>query len=232
MTTKTWDGSDGHWRDSNHWIPAGVPQNGDSVVIREGTVHGTLLNLSSNPIDIGSDHPVSDPQLDLNTAVLGDVSVFDESARTGPYHTRYADISVSGGVAENGHLAIGNLAPEGVGIPGDLDLTIADYSVFALTGSALEQASSSFVASGASHSAFANFGSFTDIGGKADFAVPVIGSGSFTVERSKFPSGTLTFEGSVSAGQAVNVNEGGSLALDQPLRFSARSRNGLGRRCC
>ncbi len=73
--------------------------------------------------------------------------------------------------------------------------------------------------SGGPHSAFSQRRTFADIGGTADFAVPVTGSGTFDVSRGKFVAGTLTFEDGVSAGEHVNLNTNSTLNLDRPLQF-------------
>jgi hypothetical protein len=220
VAQKTWDGSNSNFGNARHWNPAGVPQGGDTAIVRAGTMHAKSMDLSSVTFDVGSDQPVNDPELVLRNAVLDNVTVHAPSGPpSGSHPTRYADIAASGLVVETGTLGVGTTDPTGTGVPGDLEINLSRNATFDLTGQALEQGSSSLKVSGGPHSAFSNDGRFTDIGGTADFAVPVTGSGTFDVSRGKFVAGTPTFEDGVSAGEHVNLNTNSTLNLDRPLQF-------------
>ncbi len=220
MTARTWDGSNSNFGNATHWTPSGAPHPGDTAIIKSGVVHASSADSSSVTIDVGSDQPLSSPDLVLQDVNLGTVSLHAPSGpASGPYPTRYAAFAVSGHVVESGSLAIGTTDPAAIGIPGSLRIGLSPNASFVLTGSALEQGSSSVTVSGGAHSAFVNDGRFTDIGGTADFAVPVSGSGTFDLSRGKFAAAHVTFESGVSAGEHVNVHSSSTLTLDQPSKF-------------
>ncbi len=168
MASKVWDGSDSNFRNGKHWTPAGAPGSGDTAIIGAGTVHASGVDISSVSIDIGSEQPVNDPKLALRDVVLGDVTVHGPSGPNfGAHPTLYADLTVSGLVVDKGTLAVGETDPTGAGVPGDVEVDLANSARFVLTGRILEQTASSFTVSGQAHSSFVNDGSFTDIGGSA-----------------------------------------------------------------
>jgi hypothetical protein len=230
-TQHIWFGGIGNFNHPNDWSPKGVPKSGDSATITAGTVRASNGSLAGIDINIGSKVPDGDPILALRNETVGDVQVMTMEAmpEEDPDPTRYADITVAGKVTAAGAIDVGGLSLFGTGIPGNLEIRLAHGATLQVTDGLLGLADSSVSITGQQHSVLVNDGQITTVGANIQIDTSVTGNGNFLIEKAKFPLGSLTFDGSVSTGEHINVSEG-LLNLNKPMEFlGSITENPLGR---
>ncbi len=219
-TQYDWVGGTGNFRHPSDWSPKGVPESGDSATITAGTVRASNGSLAGIDINIGSKAPDNDPVLALRNETIGHVLVQTTEARPeeDPDPTRYADITVAGKVTAAGEIDVGGVNVLGTGITGNLQIRLGRGASLHVTGSLNGHADSSVSITGQQHSVLINDGQITTVGADMEIDTAVAGNGNFLVEKAKFPLGSLTFDGSVSGGEHVDLSEG-ILNLAKPMEF-------------
>ncbi len=217
MTTKTWFGGDGFYRNGADWSPSGVPQAGNSVIVAAGTLHASGRTLSGLTIRLEGTSDSGAPVLALRDVTLdSSINMAGLPASPGGYGT----IDVAGTVSSAGSIVVGG----GHIDPGFLTLSLGPHAMFVNTGAIdVYDASNLTVTAGGPGSVFVNDGVVLSGAGFPVFDARVAGNGTFDVGPST-SGDQITFNAAVGSGEVValstaNVDE--RLYLGKPLTFHA-----------
>lgn len=236
MTTHTWRGVNGAFFNPANWGPAGAPQEGDTAVITSGFAWASNANVPDT-LHLGSQGQGGGPTLWLFNGTLGNVVT---AYSNGP---AYAQIDVNGvtTLRSGADVLVGDQygVSSAAGSTGALAIDIADNSVFINHGALAVAPGSELLVLGSRFTQFVNSGQVVDDGGLTVVHPDVLGKGFMEVQSTAGDQATLVLQGSVSAGQDVDVSlfgnafklgfaPGGTLTLTQPMRFGGLIQIGAG----
>ena len=94
MTLKTWNGSNGNFKNPKDWTPKGVPAAGDDADITNGTVRIRNLDLTDIPLRVSSQSQSNPATLNIRNSTIGNLAIVPQT----PQQLPVADMNIRGTV--------------------------------------------------------------------------------------------------------------------------------------
>ena len=235
MTRFDWFDGSGRYSAARHWIPRGVPGQGDTAAVNGGDVVLSSQDVVAMVI-IGTANASAQPTLDLRSSSLS-LLTMPENLPKFPYTVEtprdYATVNVWG-QSSIGAIDVGDIAntvrapdPYGHGPIGAPDtLTVNLHGRAALSTAFDIKYSSVLTVNGGRHSSLIAANSTVE-GGRVVIGAPLSGHGTIYLTNGPLDYTGIAFTGSVELGGSVGSGDTidirmGDLQIDKPAAFQGR----------